>query len=115
MTRLKNAARRYPGNDGRPLIEDARFRDRLAWADLELKALEIVNLKLLSMQGDKAITGPEASILKIIGSQVHQNISELAMRAMGPYASRDPRVKGEPPKTDRVAAWHHPSDDSLSP
>ena len=34
--------------NGRPLIEDARFRDRIAQVELELMALEITNLRVLS-------------------------------------------------------------------
>lgn len=95
LSYLKSAAARYPGDDGRPLLHDPRFRDRLALAQIHLRCLEILNLKMLSGPAGTASNGPEASILKIVGSELHQEISELAVRMMGPYASMDARIEGE--------------------
>ncbi len=86
LKQLKLLARRQPGDDGRPLIEDQRFRDRLARVELELMALEITNLKVISGEDKHLPPGPEASMLKVRGSEIQQAISELAMQALGPYA-----------------------------
>lgn len=86
LRRLKSLARRQLGDNGKPLIEDARFRDRLAQLEIELMALEITNLKLISAEGKQQAPGPEASMLKIKGSEIQQMLSELAMQALGPYA-----------------------------
>jgi alkylation response protein AidB-like acyl-CoA dehydrogenase len=48
--------------------------------------LEITNLRVLSAERRSPAAGPEASILKIKGTEIHQSISELLMRAVGPYA-----------------------------
>lgn len=87
LARVKAMAAKQPGNNGKPLIEDSRFRDRIALVELELQALEITNLKLISSDGDgKPHTpGPEASILKVKGSEIQQMISELAAQVLGPY------------------------------
>jgi alkylation response protein AidB-like acyl-CoA dehydrogenase len=83
LRRLKKIAAAQTMN-GRPLIEDARFRDRIARVELELMALEITNLRVLSADaGDSRGPGPEASILKIKGSEIIQDIAELQMRALG--------------------------------
>ena len=37
--------------DGRPLIEDARFRERVAAIEVELKALEITQMRLIAEIG----------------------------------------------------------------
>jgi alkylation response protein AidB-like acyl-CoA dehydrogenase len=71
---------------GRPLIEDQRFRDKIAQIELELMALEITNLRVISSERDKRAPGPEASILKIKGTEIHQAISEMKMQAVGHYA-----------------------------
>ena len=72
---------------GRPLIEDPRFRDRVAQVELELMALEITNLRVISAEGgEKRAPGPEASILKIKGSEIQQMLTELQMQALGHYA-----------------------------
>ena len=72
---------------GRPLIEDSRFRDRIAQVELELMALEITNLRVLSATADESRTlGPEVSVLKIKGSEIQQTLAELQMQALGPDA-----------------------------
>ena len=71
---------------GRPLIEDALFAAQIAQIEVDLWALEITNLRALSAERRSAAAGPEASILKIKGTEIHQSISELMMRAVGPYA-----------------------------
>jgi alkylation response protein AidB-like acyl-CoA dehydrogenase len=86
LRKLKEiAAQQVSG--GRPLIEDLRFRDRIAQVQLELMALEITNLRVLSATADESRTlGPEVSVLKIKGSEIQQTIAELQMQALGPDA-----------------------------
>jgi alkylation response protein AidB-like acyl-CoA dehydrogenase len=65
-------------------IEDSRFRDRIAQVELELMALEITNLRVLSAEASESrAPGPEASILKIKGSEIIQQLAELQMHALG--------------------------------
>ena len=72
---------------GRPLIDDTRFRDRIAQVELELMALEITNLRVLSATADESrALGPEVSVLKIKGSEIQQTLAELQMQALGPDA-----------------------------
>ncbi|MCU0868460.1 MAG: acyl-CoA dehydrogenase family protein [Burkholderiales bacterium] len=72
--------------DGRPLIDHPRFRDRIARVEIDLMALEITVLRVLSAErGGKAL-GPESSILKIKGTEIQQALTELQMEAVGPYA-----------------------------
>jgi alkylation response protein AidB-like acyl-CoA dehydrogenase len=72
---------------GRPLIEDPRFRDRIAEVELELMALEITNLRVLSATASESrALGPEVSVLKIKGSEIQQTLAELQMQALGPDA-----------------------------
>jgi alkylation response protein AidB-like acyl-CoA dehydrogenase len=85
IKRLKTLARKVPGDNGKPLIEDQRFRDRLAQVEMDLMALEITNLKVVSQEGKAHAPGPEASMLKIKGSEIQQMLTELSMMALGPY------------------------------
>jgi alkylation response protein AidB-like acyl-CoA dehydrogenase len=71
---------------GRPLIEDPLFSAQIAQAEVDLWALEITNLRVLSAERHSPSARPEASILKIRGTEIHQSIAELMMRAVGPYA-----------------------------
>jgi alkylation response protein AidB-like acyl-CoA dehydrogenase len=85
LARLKRIAA-SERQHGRPLIEDALFAAQIAQVEVDLWALEITNLRALSAERRSAAAGPEASILKIKGTEIHQSISELLMRAVGPYA-----------------------------
>ncbi len=86
LKKLKEIAAKETSG-GRPLIEDQRFRDRIAQVELELMALEITNLRVISAEGEKKrAPGPEASILKVKGSEIQQMLTELKMQALGHYA-----------------------------
>ncbi len=99
LKRLKNLARRQTAN-GRPLIEDQRFRDKIAHVEMELQALEITNMRVISAEQEHRAPGPEASILKIKGSEIQQMLSELAMEAAGqsvlPYQGEGGGEDGHP-------------------
>jgi alkylation response protein AidB-like acyl-CoA dehydrogenase len=71
---------------GRPLIEDAEFRGKIAAVEIDLVALE--SLVLRQVTGDSAgkPPGPESSILKLKGSTIQQRLTELHVEALGPYA-----------------------------
>ncbi|MEQ1881763.1 MAG: acyl-CoA dehydrogenase family protein [Burkholderiales bacterium] len=71
---------------GRPLIEDPLFRDRLARLEIDLMALEITCLRVASAERAGKAPGPEASILKIKGTEIQQELTEMMMDAVGPYA-----------------------------
>jgi alkylation response protein AidB-like acyl-CoA dehydrogenase len=71
---------------GRPLLEDPRFRDRIARVEIDLMALEITNLRVLAADREGRAPGPEASILKIKGTEIQQALTELMMEAVGQYA-----------------------------
>jgi len=85
LGRLKAIARQEMKN-GRPLSEDPIFAARIAQVEIDLMALEITNLRALSAESEKRAPGPEASILKIKGTEIQQALSELMMYAVGPYA-----------------------------
>ena len=85
LARLKRtAAAERP--EGRPLLNAPLFAARVARVEIELAALEITNLRVLCAERNSQAPGPEASMLKIRGSEIQQDISELLMRAAGAYA-----------------------------
>ncbi|HEU5189243.1 MAG TPA: acyl-CoA dehydrogenase family protein [Methylomirabilota bacterium] len=86
LVRLKELAAHHTKN-GRPLIEDTRFRDRLTRVEVELMALEITNLRFLDqMRRSGKPPGADVSMLKIKGTEIQQAITELMMQAAGPLA-----------------------------
>ncbi len=85
VLRLKDLATQQYKN-GKPLIDDPRFRDRLSRVEVELMALEITNLRFLDqMRGGRA-PGAEVSLLKIRGTEIQQALTELMLEAVGPFA-----------------------------
>jgi alkylation response protein AidB-like acyl-CoA dehydrogenase len=86
LRELKAIAAATPTGGGQPLIELPRFRARIAEAEIDLMALEVLVLRVIAMDRERHAPGPEASLLKLRGSQIQQTISELAMEALGPYA-----------------------------
>ncbi|HXN15156.1 MAG TPA: acyl-CoA dehydrogenase family protein [Usitatibacter sp.] len=72
--------------DGKPLLEDLRFRDRLTRVEVELTALAITNLRFLDQLRGGRAPGAEVSMLKITGTEIQQAITELMMQAAGPLA-----------------------------
>ena len=85
LARLKRIAA-SERKDGKALIDDPLFAAHIAQVEVDLWALEITNLRVLSDERGAKSPGPEASILKIRGTEIAQRISELLMRAVGPYA-----------------------------
>ncbi|HSD44118.1 MAG TPA: acyl-CoA dehydrogenase family protein [Burkholderiales bacterium] len=82
LTLLKDIAAREV-RDGVPLTADPAFRRKIAEAEIDLLALEMTLLRVLS---NRSRPGPEASILKIKGTEVQQALTELMMEALGPAA-----------------------------
>ncbi|MEX0404647.1 pimeloyl-CoA dehydrogenase large subunit [Aquibium sp. LZ166] len=92
-------------SSGRPLIEDERFREKLAAIEIDLKALELTQLRVVAADAKRGNTGrpdPASSILKIKGSEIQQATTHLLMEVMGPYA-----VPYIPEHDDR---WNEPSE-----
>jgi len=86
LAKLKEFAAEQMQN-GRPLIEDLRFRDKLSRVEIELAALEITNLRFLDrMRRTGQPPGADVSMLKIKGTEIQQALSELMMQAVGPLA-----------------------------
>jgi alkylation response protein AidB-like acyl-CoA dehydrogenase len=85
LSRLKRIAMQEKKN-GKPLLKDPMFAARVAQVEVDLTALEITNLRVLSAEAEQRAPGPEASILKIKGTEIQQAITELLTQAVGPYA-----------------------------
>ena len=69
------------------LIEDPRFREKLAAIEVELKALEMTQLRVVAdeRKREKGRPNPASSILKLKGSVIQQQLTELMMDVVGPY------------------------------
>jgi pimeloyl-CoA dehydrogenase large subunit len=70
------------------LIADKRFREKLAAVEIELKALEMTQLRIVAdeRRREKGKPNPASSILKLKGSVIQQATTELMMEVAGPFA-----------------------------
>jgi hypothetical protein len=86
IRRLRELARRET-QLGRPLADDPAFQARLADIEIELMALETMELRALFEASKGKGPGPESSLLKIKGTEVQQAIQELLMDMAGLYGA----------------------------
>ncbi|GAA5120120.1 acyl-CoA dehydrogenase family protein [Alloalcanivorax gelatiniphagus] len=85
LAHLKQVAREQTVN-GKPLIEEPHFRARLADVEMELMSLEMTNLRTVAAAEAGGVPGAESSFLKIMGTELRQEITDLFRRAAGPHA-----------------------------
>ncbi len=68
------------------LIDDPAFRAKLTSLETRLDALELTVLRTLASVAEGGAPGEESSILKVIATELAQDITELGLEAHGPYA-----------------------------
>jgi alkylation response protein AidB-like acyl-CoA dehydrogenase len=71
---------------GRTLMQNALFAARVAQVEIDLMAMSTSNLRIISKAAVGQAPGVEASMLKVKGTIIRQEINDLARRAAGPYA-----------------------------
>ena len=80
LERLKRIAQR----EG--VWDDPRFRDQIALLEVDIVALEMMVLRVLSATSSGKNPLDIAGLLKIRGSEIQQRYSELMLLAAGPFA-----------------------------
>ena len=85
LERLRRIAAQQQRN-GRPLSEDPSFAARLARVEIDLENMKTTNLRVIAAVAGGGVPGAESSMLKIRGTEIRQEISSLARRAMGVHA-----------------------------
>jgi alkylation response protein AidB-like acyl-CoA dehydrogenase len=78
LERLKRIAK----SEG--VYDDMRFRDQIAQLEVDIVALEMMVLRVLSLEKSGKQSLDVAGLLKIRGSEIQQRYSELMMLAAGP-------------------------------
>jgi alkylation response protein AidB-like acyl-CoA dehydrogenase len=87
LRRARELAKTVMSGD-RSLADDPRFQERVAEIEVELKALEITQMRLISEIGRRqdGKPDPKSSILKMMGSQLQQASAELLLEVAGYHA-----------------------------
>jgi pimeloyl-CoA dehydrogenase large subunit len=96
LARIRRLAKEMPAGEGF-VWDDRDFRERLAGVEIELKALEITQMRVVAAQGKAESNRPDpaSSILKIKGSQLQQATTELLLEVAGPFALAAPVRSGD--------------------
>ena len=85
LANLKRIARAEQcGGDA--LIDNPHFAARMAFVEIDLMAMATTNSRLLAGAAAGQAPGPESSMLKVKGTLIRQEITDLCRRAVGPYA-----------------------------
>ncbi len=69
--------------DGEPLLEDPEFRAKIARSEIKLEALRTTVLRSLASAQLGHAPGPESSILKLRGTELQQETTDLLMEVIG--------------------------------
>lgn len=113
IIRIKKLAAQEQVN-GVPIIETTRFREKLALVEVELKALEITQLRVLAAASKRtdAKPDPATSVLKLKGSEIQLATADLLMEVLGPGVLRhwpessSDEAMGAPPYSTKVTATY---------
>lgn len=68
---------------GRPMLQDPVWRSKIARLEMRFRAHLMVSYRALADQQKGKEPGPESSILKLVGTKLVQELTELAMEIMG--------------------------------
>ncbi len=85
MLALAKELARETTYNGRPLLEDARYSSRIAEIENELVALELTALRVVANSADGK-PHPASSVLKLKGSVLQQEVTELIVDIAGPLS-----------------------------
>jgi alkylation response protein AidB-like acyl-CoA dehydrogenase len=95
LAELKEIAKTELKN-GKPILEDLRFRDKLSRIEIDIQALELTSMRFLDkMRRSGQPPGADVSMLKIRGTEIAQAITLLTSEALGPDAQPFRALDGE--------------------
>lgn len=98
LKRMRKRAAEVPSASGGRLIDDLAFAAKLAEAEADLSVFEVGEMRMLwAVSGRGPLSSNASSMNKILGTELRQRLTELAVEIEGP------------------AAWLRWPDDSLDP
>ena len=81
LANIRAIATQTPAGGNHRLIDEPGFSASLADAEIRLDTLEVIVLRILSAVSAGGAPGNEASIVKILATETHQQITELFLDA----------------------------------
>jgi alkylation response protein AidB-like acyl-CoA dehydrogenase len=89
LTRVRRMAERIPAGD-RSLMEDPDFKSRVDETAVQLEANQFTEFRIMAALSRGQNPGPESSIMKNLGADIGQRITELAVEAVGYFGAVQP-------------------------
>lgn len=83
LAALKRVAANTDDGFGGTMLENPAFRTKLAEIEIELQALEYAELRTLAALSVGKAPGPESSILKVVGTELAQEMDEMFVDLAG--------------------------------
>jgi alkylation response protein AidB-like acyl-CoA dehydrogenase len=102
VRQLGDLARQVHRN-GRPAVEDAYVRGRIAGFACEAEGLKYTSMRQLTRQLRGLPPGPEGSVMKLGTTELNLRMQKFAMELLGPYSQFEYRAAGA---IDR-GKWSH--------
>jgi alkylation response protein AidB-like acyl-CoA dehydrogenase len=93
VRQLGELARQVHRN-GRPAVEDAYVRSRIAGFACEAEGLKYTSMRQLTRQLRGLPPGPEGSVMKLGTTELNLRIQKFAMELLGPYSQFEYRASG---------------------
>ena len=86
VNNLREIAKDTPTGDGRNLIDDNDFINKLNECEIQIRAMEFVELRIFSALSAGERVGPESSILKCRGTEIQQLLQEISVEAISHWS-----------------------------
>ncbi len=97
IEKIREVAASERAGDGKRLIDDATFARKIAEAEIDVKAMEMTEHRVMAELAGGKNPGPASSMLKTRGTEMRQRLDEIAVETIAYYAGveqRDARTPG---------------------
>lgn len=97
LNKTRKIAEQEHSDTGQRLMGDPDFARRVADIDIQISAMEFVELRIFSALSSGQPVGSESSMLKCRGTELQQDVAALTLDAIGYYAQpfvRDTQTRG---------------------
>jgi alkylation response protein AidB-like acyl-CoA dehydrogenase len=87
LGRIRKMAAAEADDTGGRLCDDRSFMARLGALSIEIEALEAVELQILASLSSGDAPGAKSSMMKTVGTELSQRLTEMALEASGAYGA----------------------------
>jgi alkylation response protein AidB-like acyl-CoA dehydrogenase len=86
LARLRRLAGKIPSGDA-TLADDVDFKRKLDETDVRLQAIQYTEFRIMAALSQGRNPGPESSIMKNLGADISQRMTEMMVEAVGYYVT----------------------------